>query len=307
MEFRVLGPLEVGRGGDVVLIGSRMERAVLTALLVSANAAVSTARLIEVLWGDDPPPSDRNSLQTHVARLRRRLGGPLADTPIVSRPPGYLIASIPPVSTPCASRRSSGRHAACGRRIPPGRSACSTRRWRCGGGRPSPSSLTRTWPGPRPSASRSSGRRPLTSESRPSSPWAGSPRRSGSSRPRSRSARCGSGLTPSSWTPWHARAARWKRCACTSGTGTAWPTRSDWSPRRDAGPGGPHPPPDPGAGPAPVTHSWPPRQPAGAGDEPRGPGAGGGRAAGRARASPGGDVGGTGRGGQDPPGRQGGR
>jgi DNA-binding SARP family transcriptional activator len=60
---------------------------------------VPTARLIEVLWGDDPPPSDRNSLQTYVAR-RRRLGRGLrgvtagADDgggPIVTLPPGYLL------------------------------------------------------------------------------------------------------------------------------------------------------------------------------------------------------------------------
>ena len=94
MEFRVLGSIEVRRGGDIVPIGSRNERKLLTALLVDANSVVSTSRLIEVLWADDPPPSDRNALQTYIARLRRRLGG-AAPAPIVSRPPGYLIELHP--------------------------------------------------------------------------------------------------------------------------------------------------------------------------------------------------------------------
>lgn len=95
MEFRVLGSLDVRRGDDVVIIGSSNERKLLTALLVDANAVVSTARLIEVLWGDDPPPSDRNTLQTYIARLRHRLSGGGAAAPIVSRPPGYVIELRP--------------------------------------------------------------------------------------------------------------------------------------------------------------------------------------------------------------------
>ena len=95
MEFRVLGSIEVRRGGGVVQIGSRNERKLLTALLVDANSVVSTSRLIEVVWADDPPPSDRNALQTYIARLRRRLRGATTPAPIVSRPPGYVIDLLP--------------------------------------------------------------------------------------------------------------------------------------------------------------------------------------------------------------------
>ena len=95
MEFWVLGSLEVRRGDDVVQIGSRNERKLLTALLVDANSVVSTSRLIEVLWADDPPASDRNTLQTYVARLRQRLGGGATPAPIVSRHPGYAIEVRP--------------------------------------------------------------------------------------------------------------------------------------------------------------------------------------------------------------------
>ncbi len=95
MQFRVLGSLEVRRGDDLVDIGSSSERKVLAALLVEANAVVSTSRLIDVLWGDDPPASDRNALQTYVARLRRRLRTAAEPAPIVTRPPGYAIELRP--------------------------------------------------------------------------------------------------------------------------------------------------------------------------------------------------------------------
>lgn len=95
MQLRVLGSLEVWRGDDLVDIGSSNERKVLAALLVDANAVVSTSRLIEVIWGDDPPASDRNALQTYVARLRRRLRTAAMPAPIVTRPPGYAIELRP--------------------------------------------------------------------------------------------------------------------------------------------------------------------------------------------------------------------
>ena len=91
LQFGVLGSLEVRRGNDLVDIGSSNERRILAALLVDANAVVSTSRLIAAVWGDDPPASDRNALQTYVARLRRRLRTIETPDPIVTRPPGYAI------------------------------------------------------------------------------------------------------------------------------------------------------------------------------------------------------------------------
>src|SRR5687768_15032608 len=95
MQVRVLGSLEVRRGDELVEIGSSNERKLLAALLVDVNAVVSTSRLIDVLWGDDPPVSDRNALQTYVARLRRRLRTGSTPAPIVTRPPGYAIELRP--------------------------------------------------------------------------------------------------------------------------------------------------------------------------------------------------------------------
>ena len=56
MEFRLLGPLEVVDDvGKAVPLGGRRPRAVLAILLLSPNRAVSTDRLIDAVWGEDPP------------------------------------------------------------------------------------------------------------------------------------------------------------------------------------------------------------------------------------------------------------
>jgi DNA-binding SARP family transcriptional activator len=49
---------------------------------------ISTDRLIDVLWGDDPPRTPANTLQYHVSQLRKALG---PGAPIVTREPGYGI------------------------------------------------------------------------------------------------------------------------------------------------------------------------------------------------------------------------
>jgi len=74
MEFRVLGPLEVvGEDGPVALGGPK-QRAVLAHLILRANHVVPADLLIDELWGEDPPETARNTLQTYVYRLRKLLG-----------------------------------------------------------------------------------------------------------------------------------------------------------------------------------------------------------------------------------------
>jgi predicted ATPase/DNA-binding SARP family transcriptional activator len=88
LVIRVLGPLEVERAGELLRIGSSMQRCLLMVLVVARGETVSTGRLIDALWGAAAPASARNSLQTYVARLRRGLGDPSL---IVSRPTGYAL------------------------------------------------------------------------------------------------------------------------------------------------------------------------------------------------------------------------
>ena len=91
MEFRVLGPLEVVVGGQPVALGGARQRALLAILLTRANEVVSTDRLIDELWGEQPPRAAVNTVQYYVSQLRKALGSDR----IVTRPPGYRIRVEP--------------------------------------------------------------------------------------------------------------------------------------------------------------------------------------------------------------------
>ena len=88
----MLGPLEVVDDDGVPLqLGGPRPRALLAQLLLCANQAVSTDRLIDAVWGETPPASAPGALQVHVHALRKALG---ADR-IVTRAPGYLVRVEP--------------------------------------------------------------------------------------------------------------------------------------------------------------------------------------------------------------------
>src|SRR5437773_418891 len=91
MEFRVLGPLEILEGGRSVALGGARQRALLAILLTRANEVISTDRLIDELWGGQPPASAMNTIQYYVSQLRKLLGAVRIET----RPPGYVILVKP--------------------------------------------------------------------------------------------------------------------------------------------------------------------------------------------------------------------
>jgi DNA-binding SARP family transcriptional activator/tetratricopeptide (TPR) repeat protein len=93
MEFRLLGPVEVDSGDGPLSLGGAKPRSLLAALLLEPGRVVSTDRLIDVIWDEDPPDSARALIQTYVSALRRAARGQLAGV-IVTRAPGYL-AQIP--------------------------------------------------------------------------------------------------------------------------------------------------------------------------------------------------------------------
>jgi DNA-binding SARP family transcriptional activator/ABC-type branched-subunit amino acid transport system substrate-binding protein/DNA-binding beta-propeller fold protein YncE len=66
---------------------------VLVLLLLNANEVVSADRLIDELWGNDPPQDASAALQAHVSRLRKLLEPERDGDPRVIRTvsPGYLI------------------------------------------------------------------------------------------------------------------------------------------------------------------------------------------------------------------------
>src|SRR5436309_10440671 len=87
MEFRVLGPLEVRDSGRSLPLAGAKQRALLALLLVNANHVVSRDRLIDELWGEQPPGTAVQSLQVYVSRLRKLL----PPETLLTRPPGYLL------------------------------------------------------------------------------------------------------------------------------------------------------------------------------------------------------------------------
>jgi len=97
MQFGILGPVEVRADGKLIRIGGAKQRALLAILLLHANRAVTTDRLIELLWGDAAGESALNTLQVHIAQLRRvlephRKSGDPASL-LLSRPSGYLLTT----------------------------------------------------------------------------------------------------------------------------------------------------------------------------------------------------------------------
>src|SRR5215210_6928628 len=87
MEFRILGPVEVRDDGRVVRLGGGKQRAVLALLLLSANRVVASERMIELIWGERPPPTAATALHGHISSLRKALGPDV----IATRPPGYVL------------------------------------------------------------------------------------------------------------------------------------------------------------------------------------------------------------------------
>jgi predicted ATPase/DNA-binding SARP family transcriptional activator len=69
----MLGPLEVIRDGMPLRLGGPRARSLLAALLVENGQFVSRDRLIDELWGDEPPATAENAVQVQVASLRRLL------------------------------------------------------------------------------------------------------------------------------------------------------------------------------------------------------------------------------------------
>src|SRR5579871_2236079 len=84
--FRVLGPLDVLVDGHALALGGTRQRLVLAALLAQANTVVSSDRLIDIVWADEPPATALSTLQKYVHRLRASLGDRL-----MTRAPGYVL------------------------------------------------------------------------------------------------------------------------------------------------------------------------------------------------------------------------
>jgi DNA-binding SARP family transcriptional activator len=87
VEYALLGPLEVRSDGRTIAVRRGKQRALLAVLALNAGRVVPTERLIDELWGEEPPATAATALQVYVSRLRKSLG----EGAIETREPGYLV------------------------------------------------------------------------------------------------------------------------------------------------------------------------------------------------------------------------
>lgn len=95
MEVDVLGPVEARLGDHLLDLGTPKQRAVLTALALERRRPVSVDAIVDLLWGDRPPPGVTATLQAYVSGLRRALE-PQRErrapaTVLVTVAPGYAL------------------------------------------------------------------------------------------------------------------------------------------------------------------------------------------------------------------------
>jgi len=88
LEFGILGPLAAWDEGRELTLGGAKQRALLAVLLLRANEDVATARLVDELWGEQPPATAAKAVQVYVSQLRKLLGPSVVET----RPTGYRLA-----------------------------------------------------------------------------------------------------------------------------------------------------------------------------------------------------------------------
>ena len=116
MEFRLLGPVEVVINDKPVAIAASRKQITLALLLLEAGHVVSVDRIIDALWGDEPPRTARSQVQITISALRGLLG----EFEIVTQPPGYMIKAPPEsIDLACFKKlKISGTRAAAEQRIP---------------------------------------------------------------------------------------------------------------------------------------------------------------------------------------------
>ena len=91
LRFEVLGAVRAIRAGRELDTGPAKQRAVLAVLLLNSGHPVSTDRIVDALWGEEPPRTAATSLQNFVSQLRKLLCSDV----VVTKPPGYQLRIEP--------------------------------------------------------------------------------------------------------------------------------------------------------------------------------------------------------------------
>ncbi|MDG4763988.1 AfsR/SARP family transcriptional regulator [Solwaraspora sp. WMMD406] len=98
LRYGVLGPLQVLRHWRQCAPTARLQRILLSLLLLNGNETLPVSRLVDGLWGERPPRSAVAALQMYVSAIRRFLeptwtaAGDARQHPVlVTEPNGYML------------------------------------------------------------------------------------------------------------------------------------------------------------------------------------------------------------------------
>jgi YVTN family beta-propeller protein len=87
MRVEILGSLQVRDSGRDCSVGSGRQRTLLALLVLHNGEVVSSDRLVDALWGEQPPATAAKALQGYVSQLRRSLSAEAIET----RGTGYAL------------------------------------------------------------------------------------------------------------------------------------------------------------------------------------------------------------------------
>ncbi|GIH08298.1 regulatory protein AfsR [Rhizocola hellebori] len=93
MRYRLLGPVELTVGGELVSLAQPRHRGILAYLLLHANQLVSQDQLVEAVWGGMEPASATAQIHVAVSRLRGSLRRHGLPDPIATRSGGYALTA----------------------------------------------------------------------------------------------------------------------------------------------------------------------------------------------------------------------
>jgi ABC-type transport system substrate-binding protein/DNA-binding SARP family transcriptional activator len=91
MDYRLLGPIEVGVNGHTLDLGGLKQRTLLAILLLRANEPVPRDVLVGQLWGERPPLGAQHTLEVYISRLRKVLEQAADGQLLTTRPGAYLL------------------------------------------------------------------------------------------------------------------------------------------------------------------------------------------------------------------------
>jgi SARP family transcriptional regulator, regulator of embCAB operon len=92
VRYEFLGPFRVLNGNREIRISASKMEVLLVTLLTRPGQVVRTDQLIEEIWSGDPPRRALASVHVYVSQLRKLLScSEHEDSPIRTRPPGYLV------------------------------------------------------------------------------------------------------------------------------------------------------------------------------------------------------------------------